>query len=733
MPGLRTGHFLKMDAASQMADDVLRKQIQNIVFNRLIQNPDSSPLLTQIELNTHRFLDQILPNLIQAKDRNLSTGESTQWEKFYTRHLCQIITAVDQLLSGIHQTSVKSVVAEYASQIENSGLYWNTMDCYYTGMNHLGSKDIFILKSPCNRFENLLQHYIFNEFFGDDPQNNSEIVHLLIRAARSIFCFFEYIENIRKCYLLRKRTIHTADYYISLNLIPREFLTDIVHHQDQRDEWCHLLNISHPDLEFSKLPKKSGAEKAIQETVPVNTALFTRQFKKRLISAIPDVFENPDGLFFFGDNFHALQLIQSHFSEKIQCIYIDPPFNTETNVFDYRDNYSTSTWLTFMDNRLELTRPLLAENGTLYVHIDCNQKERLRLALDRRFKYITEIIWRIGWISGFKSMANKFIRNHDTIYQYSKSGNPLFIKSYLPYPKNYKRRQGPASRSRGIPLEDTWNCSAADPLNSIQICSFSKEKVGREQLTQKNEKLLSRMIFSSSREGDWILDYFAGTGTTCAVAHKMKRKWIGIECGEHFHTYSLPRMQRVLMGDKFGISKQYPRQGGLFKVMALEPTDKDATAFSTIFSLPQGISSTLAEFNLDSSVNYQPITFKVDPLDIPRGEFGDNPWDALETFKLWTGFRLDRLFSEDGLEIWFGEIPDEGKGLVIWRSIEHWPLTMLLDHIDQLIELNSLKISFQLTNGLQKNPNLQETTDRGRLRRIEDVMSANMLKIKKPS
>jgi adenine specific DNA methylase Mod len=90
--------------------------------------------------------------------------------------------------------------------------------------------------------------------------------------------------------------------------------------------------------------------------------------------------------------------------------------------------------------------------------------------------------------------------------------------------------------------------------------------------TKNSEILLKRVIESTSNEGDLIFDFFLGSGTTTAVAHKLGRKWIGVEMGEHFYSVVLPRMKRVLAYDKSGISKEVKEYqgGGFFKYYELE-------------------------------------------------------------------------------------------------------------------------------------------------------------------
>ncbi|MGB4215464.1 MAG: site-specific DNA-methyltransferase, partial [Thermacetogeniaceae bacterium] len=104
--------------------------------------------------------------------------------------------------------------------------------------------------------------------------------------------------------------------------------------------------------------------------------------------------------------------------------------------------------------------------------------------------------------------------------------------------------------------------------NWTNISSYSQDPLFP---TRNAEDLLKRVIEAASDEGDLVMDFFLGSGTTTAVAHKMRRKWIGVEMGEHFYTYVLPRMKRVLAGERSGISRKVNWQGGgFFKYCALE-------------------------------------------------------------------------------------------------------------------------------------------------------------------
>jgi adenine-specific DNA-methyltransferase len=268
-----------------------------------------------------------------------------------------------------------------------------------------------------------------------------------------------------------------------------------------------------------------------------------------------------------GNNLLVLYSLLPKFEGAVKLIYIDPPYNTlsEEDSFKYNDKFNHSTWLTFMYNRLKIAKRLLSNDGSIYVQLDYNEVHYCKILMDEIFgreNFQREIIWRIGWVSGYKSADKKWIRNHDTILFYSKDKDKAtFYKKYIPYPKEYKRRDGAKPEGEGYPIEDTWNCNDLDPLNSIAIVSFSKEKVENFK-GQKNEALIQRIIEAHTKEGELVLDFFSGTGTTASVAHKLKRRWISIEQIDTQIAKQLDRLQKVINGDMTGVSKNVNWKGG---------------------------------------------------------------------------------------------------------------------------------------------------------------------------
>ncbi len=302
-------------------------------------------------------------------------------------------------------------------------------------------------------------------------------------------------------------------------------------------------------IETIDQPRDARKAKMRQLGLPFDEAEFHQQAHR-------DDFRN---MLIWGDNKLVMASLLEQFRGKIDLIYIDPPFDVgadftmqvqigngkeqvkkEQSILEavaYRDTWGkgTDSYLHMMYERLTLMRELLSERGSIYVHCDWRVNALLRLVLDEIFSpenFQREIIWRIGWVSGFKTKTKNWIRNHDTIFFYVKNTSSFtFNKQYIPYPPGYTRRDGSPPTGKGIPIEDTWNCSEVDRLDSIQIISFSGEKVGFA--TQKPEALLERIIKASSNEGDLVADFFCGSGTTLAVAEKLGRRWIGVDLGRY--------------------------------------------------------------------------------------------------------------------------------------------------------------------------------------------------------
>lgn len=281
------------------------------------------------------------------------------------------------------------------------------------------------------------------------------------------------------------------------------------------------------------------------------------------------IFDENDNLIIKGNNLLTIASLLKKYEGKIKLIYIDPPYNTGSDTFGYNDKFNRSSWLTFMKNRLEMAKKLLSEDGAIYVQLDYHQAHYAKILMDEIFgeeNFQREIIWRIGWLSGYKTIEKNWIRNHDTILFYSKNNNSLsFNKYYIPREEFKDIAKSNAER---YPIEDVWNGNEYDDLNSIAIVSFAGETVSKllnpddEVKGQKSEKLIERIIKAHTDENDIVLDFFGGTGTTAAVAHKMKLRYILCEQLDKHVDIILRRMKKVIAGEQSGISKRNNWHGG---------------------------------------------------------------------------------------------------------------------------------------------------------------------------
>ena len=218
-----------------------------------------------------------------------------------------------------------------------------------------------------------------------------------------------------------------------------------------------------------------------------------------------------------------------------------------------------AAFLCFLSVRLLEMKRVLKDTGSIYLHCDHTANAYIRMAMDAIFgakNFRNEIVWRIGWVSGFKSQKRGWIRNHDTILYYLKSPKAakLFNKEYIPYPKGYVRRDGKPPKGKGIPIEDTWNCNQADVLDSIMIKSFSTEKTGSPD--QKPLALYERIIKASSNPGDLVLDPFAGCATTPIAARNLGRRWVGIDRRKDARFHVVCRMAGIKQADADEIRKR---------------------------------------------------------------------------------------------------------------------------------------------------------------------------------
>ena len=381
-----------------------------------------------------------------------------------------------------------------------------------------------------------------------------------------------------------------------------------------------------------------------------------------------------DNLILKGNNLLALYTLKEQFAGKVKLIYIDPPYNTDGDSFQYNDSFNHSTWLTFMKNRLNVARDLLHKTGCLFIHIDYIEFAYLKVLCDEVFgveNFVQIISVKTATPAGFKVVNPGPVNVTEFVLMYTKSKKDYnFKKGYVeaPYQKDYKyyivnpeeqysnwiisdvktkalellnvekekelkdqygneiasiilekkieqfvmdnpsivfATYGPhkpagilkelIQKSKSRPddivyheregnspfilkagrlmafydkklqeidgklvstqlLTDFWNDLSWDTLSFEGGVEFKNGK--------KPEKFLKRIIEVYSNDGDLVLDYHLGSGSTCAVAHKLGRQYIGVEQLDYGDNDSVVRLKNVVNGEQGGISKSVKWQGG---------------------------------------------------------------------------------------------------------------------------------------------------------------------------
>jgi len=245
-----------------------------------------------------------------------------------------------------------------------------------------------------------------------------------------------------------------------------------------------------------------------------------------------------NNLIVFGDNLQFLKtiyenkdpLIKDKIKGKVKLIYIDPPFATQDEFSSkagakaYNDKKQGAEFLEFLRRRLILAREILADDGSIYLHLDEKMSHYGRVIMDEVFgknNFRSAITWdtSIPYVAGFKWLSDNWIYSSANIFYYTKTSQKIFNKEF----EKVVQPSGDISKK---PIKDIWT----DIENFAGFLGAKDYKTGYP--TQKPEALLKRIIEASTNPGDIVFDFFGGSGTTMAVAEKLNRKWIMCDLGK---------------------------------------------------------------------------------------------------------------------------------------------------------------------------------------------------------
>lgn len=302
----------------------------------------------------------------------------------------------------------------------------------YTAKNNF---DYFIHKDLGGFLRRELDFYIKNEvMFLDDLDATHIMEHLAqVKAIKmvgeKIITFLAQLEDFQKKLWLKKKFVVGCDYCITLDRIPRTLYPEIIANDKQRKEWVRLFAIDEIKGDMMTEGYSEPLTEKFLEDNPflvLDTKFFSAEFKHKLVGSMEKVDEECNGLLINSENFQALELLQDKYRETVRGMYYDPPYNTKSNEFIYKDSFRHSSWMSMMENRLALSSNLLNKYGAIMVSCDENENTNLKTVLNDVFSeenFLTDIIWQ----GGGKNDQKYFSISHEYIQLFLK--NKLFMDS----------------------------------------------------------------------------------------------------------------------------------------------------------------------------------------------------------------------------------------------------------------------------------------------------------------
>lgn len=322
----------------------------------------------------------------------------------------------------------------------------------YTARNTF---DYFIHKDLGKFLRRELDFYIKNDviFLDDiDEQDEAKTKEYLTKAkvirkiARKIITFLAQIEDFQKKLYLKKKFVVEMNYCITLDRVPETMYSEIAANAAQREEWVRLFAIDEIEATDGDLVNAATLAYSVPLAVDflkqnpslvLDTEFFSTEFKERLVDSINGLDENLDGLMIHSENYQALSFLQARYRNKVNAIQIDPPYNTDTSGFLYKNNYRHSSWASMMYDRIGLAYGLLEEdNGSFKCHIDENEYELLFKIFDEyTLPSVGTIVWdKLNPMLGRKGVATQheyviYRSNYDGMI-YAKNDNIQKLKEY---------------------------------------------------------------------------------------------------------------------------------------------------------------------------------------------------------------------------------------------------------------------------------------------------------------
>jgi len=645
--------------------------------------------------------------------------------------------------------------------------------------------------------------------------------------AMKIIDFLNQIETFQKKVWEKKKFVIDTHYVISLDKIYEycgedffhSILSEILSNKEQIREWKNLFDIEvASEKDLVENPEKLNFDGEKYKKLPIDTKHFDEEFKWKLLIALTenyDLDEVLDGVLIKSENWQALNLLLNKYSDKVQTIYIDPPYNTGNDGFLYKDKYLHSSWLTMIQNRIDLCLKLLKNSGIFFSSIANNSKyyyesAKLNLLLENVFpQRMGELIWKrrsgsgSNTIQGITEMheyilcfgnekadLNKNILTQDDFKKYkyedekgrykwndtvinqytkqqrpnlyypifydpekdkiffektttdnnklvdiypSKNGKSVFFCDINSMKEIYKRgvlkifKEGDKYKLKIKKyLYNTDRSINGNIVKSVLEKDNTQFKIGgtsqgtRELKDMFNEgifknpkpsSLISLLIYISTKindENNYVLDFFAGSGTTAHAVMKLnqedggKRKFILVEMADYFDTIIIPRIKKLSYSFdwKEGKPQNSNGIGVFFKYHILEQYEDslENIEFSdfqpSLYEFKDYFVKYMLDWETKKSNTFLNIDKLQDPFNYKLKIFNNYLFktvnvDLVETFNYLLGLFVKKykvIEAHDRKYLFtYGE-KDNQNILIVWRSLKDIDFQQDKQIIEEIID-----------------------------------------------
>ncbi|MFC6717198.1 DNA methyltransferase [Natrialbaceae archaeon GCM10025810] len=337
----------------------------------------------------------------------------------------------ERILSEVSSQLREVLESDTETEYSNSSVLEKHLKNYRTK----NEEDYFIHKDLGGFLEQELDFYLKNEVFswkeltdetGEIPSHVRARLNAVENIATEIIEFISQIEDFQKKLYEKKKFVVNSEYCVTLDKVPEELYSEILENDEQLEKWRELYAID----EKSGLAKYTGSAEFDEDyleqhqSMMIDTKFFDPEFKFRLLSHIDDVDSATEGVLVNGENYQSLKLLENKYSDSIDCIYIDPPYNTGNDGFVYKDNYPHSSWLSMLNDRASASRQLLNEDGAFFSSIDDNEMDRYNLLLSDIFGEENNAANLIARLNPRGRTMDKYVAHtHEYILSYVKDSS----------------------------------------------------------------------------------------------------------------------------------------------------------------------------------------------------------------------------------------------------------------------------------------------------------------------